>query len=337
MAASLPSLPDVERLSTNIVRVLGGNPGKYTLQGSNTYILGAGPQRILLDTGQGVPAWKANLSTALQQYNTTISLCLLSHWHHDHLGGVADLISLSSSSTSSTPTIHKNQPSLNPDNLIDPSTTLDISDGQKFSTAEGFELTALHAPGHAADHMCFLITASSDPSEIGSIFTADNVLGHGTAVFEDLPAYVSSLSLMHRTLVANAAATGDSARTVKAYPGHGQVIDDAAAKIQEYIEHRRQREEEVLNLLRYGTTKAPPPPQTSEAAGGTVQDGTEGSPKEWGSMDLVKVIYQNYPESLHIPAEGGVKQVLGKLLKEGRVVYNNQTSKWQFVSARATL
>ncbi|RMZ82629.1 hypothetical protein DV738_g1482, partial [Chaetothyriales sp. CBS 135597] len=271
MAANLPSLPDVERLSTNIVRVLGGNPSKYTLQGSNTYILGAGPQRILLDTGQGFPAWKENLSKALEQYHTSISLY----------------------------------------NLIDPSTTLDISDGQKFSTAEGFELTALHTPGHAADHMCFLVTASSDPSELGSIFTADNVLGHGTAVFEDLDAY-----------------------TVKAYPGHGQVIDDAAGKIQEYLEHRRQREEEVLNLLRHGTTTAAAATAPTTGA----QDATADSPpKEWGSMELVKVIYQHYPESLHVPAEGGVKQVLGKLLKEGRVVYNEQTSKWRIAGTRATL
>ncbi|RMZ83880.1 hypothetical protein DV737_g1428, partial [Chaetothyriales sp. CBS 132003] len=325
MAVNLTNLPNVERLSTNIIRVMGGNPSKqYTLQGSNTYILGSGSQRILLDTAQGFPAWKNNLSTALQKYSCSISICLLSHWHHDHLGGVRDLVSLSL--TSAPPTIHKNQPLLNPDNLIDPSTTLDISDGQKFSTPDGLELTALHTPGHAADHMCFLVTASSDPSEIGAIFTADNVLGHGTAVFEDLHAYVSSLSLMHSTVATTMAKAG---KPVKAYPGHGQVINDAAAKIQEYIEHRRMREEEVLNMLRYGTATVP-----SEVA---TRGGAGGGGKEWGSMEIVKVIYQHYPESLHLPAEGGVKQVLGKLLKEGRVIYNEQTGKWAVSSAKATL
>ncbi|RMZ86559.1 hypothetical protein DV736_g6214, partial [Chaetothyriales sp. CBS 134916] len=327
MAVNLPSLPDVERLSTNIIRVMGGNPSKYTLQGSNTYILGSGPQRILLDTGQGLPAWKANLSTALQVYSCSISLCLLSHWHHDHLGGVQDLVSLS---PTSPPTIHKNQPSLNPDNLINASTTVEINDGQKFSTPDGLELRALHTPGHAADHMCFLVTASSDASEIGAIFTADNVLGHGTAVFEDLDAYVSSLSLMHSTVATEA----KGGKPVKAYPGHGQVIDDAAAKIQEYIEHRRLREEEVLNMLRHGTTTVP---SEAVARGRAEVKTADGGGKEWGSMEIVKVIYQHYPESLHVPAEGGVKQVLGKLLKERRVVYNEQTGKWRVPGGKATL
>ena len=265
-----------------------------------------------------MPAWKANLEDALSENNCTITKCLLSHWHGDHLGGVKDLLKLK---LSSPPSMFKNQPTLNPDGLIDPSTTKDISDGQKFETQSGFEVTALHTPGHTTDHMCFVITSSDDSSEVGSIFTVDNVLGHGTAVFEDLDVYLSTLSLMHSTVK-------KAGKTVKAYPGHGMVIGDAAAKIQEYIDHRKMREEEVLNVLKYGTTTQP---SESGVGGGEVTAG-----KEWTSMEMVKVIYRHYPESLHLPAEGGVKMVLVKLLKDGRVVYNKENDKWR-INERATL
>ena len=182
--------------------------------------------------------------------------------------------------------------------------------------------------------MCFLITSSPDPSEVGSIFTADNVLGHGTAVFEDLAAYLDSLNLMK------------SRAKGKAYPGHGAVIEDATAKIDEYIAHRRMREEEALNVLRYGTVK---PPGTSAAHDSITSYGESDSEtekpvglgkevtvgKQWASMEMVKVIYRHYPESLYQPAEFGLLMVLEKLKRDGKVV-KTEGGKWR-VSEKATL
>ena len=119
------------------------------------------------------------------------------------------------------------------------------------------------------------------------MFTGDNVLGHGTAVFEDLAAYMDSLERMQRQFSAHA------------YPAHGALIADGRAKIREYISHRQEREEQVLNVMR------------GDVSGG---DG-EG----WRSMSMVKIIYAAYPENLHGPAEGSVLQVLRKLEGEGRV------------------
>ncbi|KIW43454.1 uncharacterized protein PV06_04555 [Exophiala oligosperma] len=353
MAQHLPHLPDWEQVSTNIIRILGGNPSKFTLQGTNTYLLGRGASRLLIDTGQGEKRWLDTLSSVLHKQNATVQKCLLTHWHHDHVGGVKDLRSLPSSSEAE---IYKNTPTLNPDNLLDPSKVHDITNGQRFSTStpDGtFEVEAVHTPGHAKDHMCFLVTSSPDPNEIGALFTADNVLGHGTAVFEDLGQYLDSLNLMKRRVLELSSSSAETEKK-KAYPGHGAVIEDATGKIDEYIAHRRMREDEALNVLRYGSVK-------KSGSGDEVvhdsittvgeSDGEDATTttttttanlgkevvvgKEWESMEMVKVIYRHYPESLFKPAEYGLLMVLEKLRRDGKVV-KTDAGKWR-VSEKATL
>ncbi|KAL2210522.1 putative metallo-beta-lactamase domain protein [Sarocladium strictum] len=268
MATTLVALPAVERLSPRCIRILGGNPGKYTLQGTNTYLLGTGPRRILIDTGEGKPAWQASLRATLEQEKAIVESALITHWHHDHVGGIADLLTLSPGAN-----VYKNTPSEG---------MRDITDGQVFS-AEGVTLTASHTPGHTKDHMVFVM------SEEDAMFTADNVLGQGTTVFEDLSAYMASLAKMN-TLFKG-----------RAYPGHGPVLENGPGKIQEYIEHRRQREQQVLNTLK------------SPKSGVTADE-------PWTPMDMVKSIYRDIPESLHPAAHGGLLQTLGKLEGEGKVV-----------------
>ena len=87
----LPKLHPVARLSPRVVRVLGGNPGAFTLQGTNAYLIGTGHRRWLLDTGEGRPAFAANLRSAMEREGVTeLEGILLTHWHRDHVGGVAD-------------------------------------------------------------------------------------------------------------------------------------------------------------------------------------------------------------------------------------------------------
>lgn len=75
-----------------MTRVLGLNPGAHTLQGTCTYLIGKGRKRILLDTGEGRPAYPALVKQALAQTGGEgIETVLLTHHHYDHCGGLDDI------------------------------------------------------------------------------------------------------------------------------------------------------------------------------------------------------------------------------------------------------
>jgi ribonuclease/clavin/mitogillin len=226
---------------------------------------------LLIDTGEGKEEWIASIKSVLKLRNITIDKAILTHRHHDHIQGVPDLLAHSPNTK-----VYKNDPH---------DDWHAISDGQKFET-DGATLRAIHCPGHTTDHMALVL------EEEDAMFTGDNVLGQGTAVFEDLAAYMKSLDSMSKQFGG------------RAYPGHGPVIEDGPAKILEYIKHRKQREKQVLDVL--------------------AQDRDGG----WSSTNIVKVIYKDYPENLWEPAEKGVLQILDKLQKEGKVVYSKERKTW---------
>ncbi|KAG9229859.1 putative metallo-beta-lactamase domain protein [Amylocarpus encephaloides] len=287
MATQLVPLREVERLSANVIRILGGNPGKFTLQGTNTYLVGTGKNRLLIDTGEGKPAWIASLKDILQKENASISQAVITHWHHDHVGGINHLLEYSPSII-----IYKNQPGGGQQGL---------EDGQQFRV-EGASLYTVFSPGHAQDHMALVL------EEEDAMFTGDNVLGHGTAVFEDLRTYLASLNKMK------------FAFRGRAYPGHGAIIDDGPKKIMEYIIHRQQREDQVIQVLK------------------TAKQGVEvkeNELSEWTSMEIVKIIYKDVPDNLHLPANGGIVQILRKLEEEEKVTENTRTEGWRLKNRAA--
>lgn len=84
----LPALRDVEVLQPGVLRVLGQNPGPATLQGTNTYLLGTGTERILVDTSDGNVHWWPLLLRALEEQHAIVSDVVLTHRHYDHVGGM---------------------------------------------------------------------------------------------------------------------------------------------------------------------------------------------------------------------------------------------------------
>ena len=91
----LAKLPAVAKLSPRVLRVMGLNPGRFTLQGTCTYVVGTGARRLLVDTGDGVPAYPDLLRRALADDGAeAVSDILITHRHHDHVGGIADVLKL---------------------------------------------------------------------------------------------------------------------------------------------------------------------------------------------------------------------------------------------------
>ncbi|GFF59767.1 beta-lactamase-like protein 2 [Aspergillus udagawae] len=200
---TLPTLPDVEQ---------------FTLQGTNTFIVGTGSERLLVDTGQGIPDWADLIHDTLARHGISLSHVLLTHWHGDHTGGVPDLIRMYPHLASA---IYKHTPS---------KTQQPIVDGQLF-VVEGATVRALHTPGHSSDHMCFIL------EEEQAMFTGDNILGHGTSAVEHLSTWMDTLYKMQ------------SEDCVKGYPAHGIVISDLRIKIKGELAQKLQRERQVLKAL----------------------------------------------------------------------------------------
>ncbi|KAL1898658.1 hypothetical protein Cpir12675_001862 [Ceratocystis pirilliformis] len=274
--STLPALPDFDRLSERCIRINGGNPGKFTLQGTNTYLIGTGRERILVDTGQGFGKWLQVLKKILAVEKATIRDVLITHWHSDHVGGNKDVLALCPNAK-----LYKNAPGVGEENLLD---------GSEFKV-EGATVRAYHTPGHTTDHMCFLLL------EEDALLTGDNVLGHGTSVYENLAVYMDSLHRMRSIFKG------------RAYPGHGAVAEDGPALITQYIEHRAKREHEVTQKL-------------------------QSQSNSWTAMGLVKAIYTTTPPELHEAASKGVQHILVKLEREGKIVAvsgQNESTSWIWV------
>jgi endoribonuclease LACTB2 len=292
-AAALVTLADVEVLSPRVVRLLGQNPGLYTLQGTNTYVVGNGSERILVrapapprpacaepgalqvDTGDGLPAWAALLRSAAQAHGFRVAAVVLTHWHHDHVSGVADVLQLAAEAGWPRPPVYKCPDPAHDAPMSADAALVPLVDGGVVAVG-GATLRAVATPGHTDDHLCLWL------EEERALFAGDMVLGQGTAVFASLRAYMASLARAHALAPA------------VLYPGHGPVVPDGAAKLAEYLAHRRAREDQLLALL---AEQAAPAPVDA----------------------LVAVIYAAYPVALHVPARGSLLHHLHKLEEEGRV------------------
>lgn len=225
-------LPDVDVWSERVTVALGQNPSPFTGPGTNTYLIGTGPERILLDPGQGVPGYLPVLERAMERAGVSrIQEIVLTHGHPDHIGGVRDV----------RERFGKLRVSKFPWPEADAGYAdlelVRLDDGAVVRTA-GATLHGVLTPGHAPDHLCFVL------EEEQALFSGDNVLGVGTTVIPnqngDLGQYMDSLA---RLLAL-------SPRRI--YPAHGPVIEDGVAKLREYIAHRHERERQILAALAGG-------------------------------------------------------------------------------------
>jgi glyoxylase-like metal-dependent hydrolase (beta-lactamase superfamily II) len=203
------------------------NPGPFTGEGNWTYLID-GDVPVLIDAGVGNDSHLDAIDAAAGDRPLHL---VVTHAHSDHISGA--------------PAIVQRRPSTRLSKMPWPERDRELPwqplhDGDVIATAQG-ELQVIHTPGHAPDHVCLWHAASR------TVFVGD-MLVHGTTVMipashrGSLAEYLQSLE---RLL---------SLEAVRALPAHGPAIDDPAALIRHYIEHRAQREEQVRAALQSGAT-----------------------------------------------------------------------------------
>ena len=154
---------------------------------------------------------------------TRIEAILLTHAHHDHIGGLKDVRDAFGARVPVYMLRAPGKPL--------PEGVTEMADGQVFETI-GATVRVVATPGHTEDHASFFV------EEEGALFTGDSVLGEGATTFEDLDAYVGSLRRMLDI---------PHARTI--YPGHGPPVRDVRGRLNAYLSALAVREAAILGRL----------------------------------------------------------------------------------------
>jgi len=207
-------------LSPLVRRILAPNPGVMTGPGTNTYLVGI-DEVVVVDPG---PDDDAHLDAILGCGGDRIRWVVCTHTHPDH----HPLTGRLAASTGAEVLAFDARDGLSIDR--------ELRDGDLIEATE-FRLRAVHTPGHASNHLCYLV------EEERLLFSGDHVMEGSTVVIAppdgDMAAYLDSLERL-RTMRPKLRAIA---------PGHGHLIEDPAAKLTEYIEHRLAREQQVVAVL----------------------------------------------------------------------------------------
>ncbi|MEY2460309.1 MAG: hypothetical protein QOG30_2139 [Acidimicrobiaceae bacterium] len=217
-----PLVPGVaSALSPMVRRVLAPNPGVMTGPGTNTYLVGI-DEVAVIDPGIDDAA---HLEAIAGCGGDRIRWILCTHTHPDHSPGAAAL----KQRTGAEVLAFDSRDGLEVDTAI--------GDGFRIEATE-FRLRAVHTPGHASNHLCYLL------EEERLLFSGDHIMQGSTVVIAppdgDMAAYLDSLARVR----------GLRLRSIA--PGHGHLIDDPVSIIDDYVAHRLEREQQVLDAMAEG-------------------------------------------------------------------------------------
>ena len=249
----IPGVPDLgvgpapvpgrlDELATGLHRLTAPNPGLMTGPGTNTYLLGAGSGRsnlAVVDPGPDDATHRGAIVAAASTLGP-IRWVLVTHTHPDHAPGAAAL----AEQTGAEVIGFGQAEGFAPDRCVGDGWTLRLaggegSDGGRLDDGAGERITleAVHTPGHASDHLCWLLRES------GTLLTGDHVMHGSTVVIRppdgDLGQYLASLAKVRDLTPA--------VQTLA--PGHGRLMTPVVPVIDALIAHRRGRHERVAEAL----------------------------------------------------------------------------------------
>ncbi|MDN3354531.1 MBL fold metallo-hydrolase [Actinomadura sp. DC4] len=205
--------------------LLAPNPTPMTLDGTNTWILREpGAERsVVVDPG---PDHEEHLNRVASTAGQ-VALVLLTHGHPDHAEGARRFAELAGSV---------------PVRALDPVHRLGeegLAEGDVVEL-DGLEVRVMETPGHTPDSLSFWLPADE------AVLTGDTVLGRGTTIVQRLGDYLTSLDRLR--------AMAEGTRVI--LPGHGYKLDDPVGALDFYIDHRRERLQQVEDALAAGDRTA---------------------------------------------------------------------------------
>jgi glyoxylase-like metal-dependent hydrolase (beta-lactamase superfamily II) len=233
-------LTQIEVPGFDVVGIRAANPGPFTLGGTNSWIVGRDPA-WLIDPGPFLPEHVDALAAEIEARGG-LSAILLTHRHADHSEAVPAIRERFPDAVLAAgcedPIVSFGEPRALVEEPI-----VTLSDGCMLGPLE-----AIPTPGHAPDHLAFALAGGGAEFVCGDggelVFTGDAVLGAGSVFITPYPGamatYLDALARLRlRQIVALA-------------PGHGPLVEDAAAKLDEYIAHRLDRERRLIAALDAG-------------------------------------------------------------------------------------
>ncbi len=261
----IPGVP--KRLDRLVTRLIAPNPGFMTGPGTNSYLVGE-HELAVIDPG---PPIEEHIEALVAEGKKRIRWILCTHTHRDHSPAAAALRAATGAQIIGRPAPnHDGQ-----DRSFAPERVPAHGERLQFP---GFTLRAIHTPGHASNHLCYLL------EETRMLFTGDHVMQGSTVVINppdgDMRAYLASLGgLLSEDLAVLA-------------PGHGYLIGAPHHEVRRLIAHRQAREAKVEEAL-------------SRAREATIED-------------LLPLVYDDVPAKVHPVAARSLRAHLDKLVAEGR-------------------
>ena len=253
-----PRYGEAVQISPLIRRVIAHNPSRFTYHGTGTYIVGHGDVAVI-DPGPALDEHRAALASALR--GERVVAIVVTHCHSDHsplAGWLAEHTGAPTYGVGPHVAAAHDWPTdqwpdfpipaedlaqlaaMGADEAVDHAfdPTVRVADGDTFAAGEGWRLVGVHTPGHAANHLCVAL-----PEE-RALFTGDHVMGWSTTVVSppdgDMDQYLASL---RRVIERDDAVL---------YPTHGAPITEPGPFLQAYLQHRLDREQQILDALRHG-------------------------------------------------------------------------------------